>query len=47
MWAELNERQRAYLRTLYECDQATGSEQRRERAVRGHWDRTPAHEWRW
>jgi len=22
-WAELNDRQRAYLRALYDCDQAT------------------------
>jgi len=46
VWAELNERQRAYLRALYDCDQATETE-RRERAARGHWDRTPASEWRW
>jgi hypothetical protein len=46
MWAELNERQRVYLRTLYECDQATEAG-RCERAARGHWDRTPASEWRW
>jgi hypothetical protein len=46
VWAELNERQRAYLRTLYECDQATEAG-RREQAARGHWDRTPASVWRW
>jgi hypothetical protein len=46
MWAELNERQRAYLRALYECDQATEAG-RRARAARGFYDRTPAHEWRW
>lgn len=46
VWAELNERQRDYLRTLYECDQAEEAS-RRERAARGHWDRTPARVWRW
>jgi hypothetical protein len=46
MWADLNERQRAYLHTLYDCDQAT-EEGRRERAARGDWDRTPASKWRW
>ncbi len=46
VWTELNERQRAYLRTLYECDQATESA-RREQAARGHWDRAPASVWRW
>ncbi len=46
MWAELNERQRAYLRTLYECDQATEAGQC-ARAARVFYDRTPAHEWRW
>lgn len=46
VWAELNERQRTYLGTLYECDQAT-EEGRRQRAARGHWDRTPASKWRW
>ncbi len=46
VWAELNDRQRAYLRALYDCDQATEAT-RRERAARGHWDRTPASEWRW
>ena len=30
MWAKLNERQRTYLRTLYECDQATESERANE-----------------
>jgi hypothetical protein len=43
VWAELNERQRDYLHTLYECDQATEAG-RRERAAQGHWDRTPAYE---
>ena len=43
---ELNERQRAYLHTLYECDQAKETD-RRERASRGFYDRTPASEWRW
>jgi hypothetical protein len=46
VWAELNERQRAYLGTLYECDQATEAG-RRERAAQGFYDRTPAYEWRW
>jgi hypothetical protein len=46
VWAELNERQRTYLRTLYECDQAT-EEGRRMRAARGFYDFTPASEWRW
>ena len=46
VWAELNERQRAYLRALYECDQATEAG-RRQRAARGDWDRTPASVWRW
>jgi hypothetical protein len=46
-WAELNHRQRAYLRALYDCDQAKEAE-RRQRAARGDWfDRTPASEWRW
>lgn len=45
-WATLNERQRAYLRALYDCDQAKESELR-QRAARGFYDRTPASEWRW
>jgi hypothetical protein len=45
-WATLNDRQRAYLRALYECDQATEA-MRRERAARGFYDHTPASEWRW
>lgn len=45
-WATLNDRQRAYLRALYVCDQATEA-MRRERAARGFYDRTPASEWRW
>jgi hypothetical protein len=45
-WAELNERQRAYLRVLYGCDQAIEAA-RRERAARGFYDHTPASEWRW
>ena len=45
-WQELNERQRAYLRALYDCDQAKEAE-RRERASRGFYDRTPAADWRW
>ena len=44
-WATLNDRQRAYLQALYECDQATEAI-RRERAARGFYDRTPAREWR-
>ncbi len=46
VWAELNDRQRAYLRALYDCDQATEA-MRRERAARGAYDRTPASERRW
>ncbi len=46
VWAELNDRQRAYLCALYDCDQATEA-MRRERAARGAYDRTPASEWRW
>jgi hypothetical protein len=46
MWAELNERQRDYLRAIYDCDQTTEAG-RRERAARGFYDRTPASEWRW
>jgi hypothetical protein len=45
-WIELNDRQRAYLRALYDCDQASEAE-RRDRAARGFYDRTPAVEWRW
>ena len=46
-WEQLNDRQRTYLRALYECDQAKEAE-RRERAARGYiFDRTPASEWRW
>lgn len=45
-WASLNDRQRAYLRTLYDCDQQLEA-LRRDRAARGDWDRTPAQEWRW
>jgi hypothetical protein len=45
-WASLNARQRAYLRTLYDCDQDTEA-LRRDRAARGDWDRMPASEWRW
>lgn len=45
-WATLNERQRAYLRALYDCDQATEAA-RRDQAARGFYDRTPASEWRW
>lgn len=43
--AELNDRQRAYLRALYDCDQAKEAE-RRMSASRGFYDRTPASEWR-
>lgn len=46
IWLALNERQRAYLKALYDCDQAEEAN-RRERAARGDWDRTPASEWRW
>jgi len=46
MWAELNERQRAYLRALYDCDQAE-ERARRQMAARGHWSRAQASEWRW
>jgi hypothetical protein len=46
VWAKLNDRQRVYLRALYDCDQATEAE-RRERAARGQWNRMPASEWRW
>jgi len=45
-WAELNYRQRVYLRELYDCDQST-EDMRRERAARGAYDRTSASEWRW
>src|SRR5262245_57050457 len=45
-WQDLNDRQRAYLQALYDCDQATEAS-RRERASRGFYDRTPASEWRW
>ena len=45
-WEKLNERQRAYLRALYECDQATEAD-RRAAAARGFYDRRPASEWRW
>jgi len=33
-WAELNDRQHAYLHTLYDCDQTREAE-RRDRAARG------------
>ena len=46
LWQTLNERQRTYLRALYACDQTTEAE-RRQRAARGVYDRTPANEWRW
>ncbi len=46
LWEDLNERQRTYLQALYECDQASEAE-RRDRAARGYYDRTPASEWRW
>lgn len=45
-WDSLNDRQRAYLRALYDCDQAKEAE-RRQCAVQGFYDRTPASEWRW
>lgn len=45
-WEDLNDRQRAYLRALYDCDQAKEVE-RRQRAAQGFYDRTPASEWRW
>ena len=45
-WADLNDRQRAYLRALYDSDQAKEAE-RRASAARGFiFDRTPASEWR-
>lgn len=45
--SDLNERQRAYLTALYDCDQSEENA-RRARAARGDWfDRTPASEWRW
>ena len=45
-WDTLNERQRTYLRALYDADQAEETA-RRQAAARGHWSRTPASEWRW
>jgi hypothetical protein len=45
-WASLNDRQRAYLRALYDGDHDTEA-LRRDRGARGDWDRTPASEWRW
>jgi hypothetical protein len=46
LWASLNQRQRSYLQALYECDQASERD-RKERASRGVYDRTPASVWRW
>lgn len=43
---ELNDRQRAYLAALYDCDQAK-EHGRKLDAARGRFDRTPASEWRW
>lgn len=45
-WGDLNERQQAYLKAVYEIDQAK-EEARRSAAARGRWSRTPASEWRW
>jgi len=46
MWADLNERQQAYLQALFACDQAE-EQARRRSAARGYWDQTPASVWRW
>lgn len=40
-WAKLNERQRIYMRVLYDADQAA------ERHEKTAWRRRPAEEWRW
>ena len=45
-WQELNDRQRAYLRALYDVDQAEEAA-RRQPAADGFWSRTSASEWRW
>lgn len=45
-WADLNERQQAYLRAIYEADQETERDRQSEGA-RGNWDNTPASVWRW
>lgn len=46
MTDDLNPRQKAYLEALYECDQ-TNEQYRKQRAIKGFWDNTPASEWRW
>jgi hypothetical protein len=46
IWAELNERQRAYLREAYLLDQDTEAGVRLSRA-RGFYHDPPASEWRW
>jgi hypothetical protein len=33
VWAELNDRQRAYLRTIYDCDQVTETRRRKSSRV--------------
>ena len=45
-WADLNERQRKYLRAVYDMDQAKEAVIRDE-AARGRWNSTPASQWRW
>ncbi|MEU7323403.1 hypothetical protein ABZ682_23055 [Streptomyces griseoviridis] len=44
-WDELNDRQRTYLRTLFQEDQGLEEEHRRLGAT-GRWSRTPARVWR-
>jgi hypothetical protein len=44
-WQELNDRQQGTLKVLFTLDQQA-EEERRERGARGHWDKTPASEWR-
>src|SRR6185503_7171869 len=41
LWAELNDRQRLYLKTIYDADQ------RAEAAARTGWTSAKASEWRW
>src|SRR5258707_5416449 len=44
-WTELNDRQQGTLAVIYELDQEN-ERGRRADAARGHYDKTPAAEWR-
>ncbi|MCM3702650.1 hypothetical protein [Paenibacillus macerans] len=44
-WAGLNERQRSYLKAIYQADQKAEADEKY--AAASNWNSRPANEWRW